>query len=96
MNQKVELLPEKIYRRDVFYDLYRRSSNVAVYALRYVPGGHIVGFDVFRVRVTRENRFVGDIMVECYPHNSDYGLTAWHFDNIKAATTKFEQLIVKA
>ncbi len=95
MTTEIKPLPEHLHRRGVYYDLVKRTGNVAIYSLRYSQGKRIVGFDVFRVLVRKGGAFRGKILppYEQFPIDSAYGQTAWSFDTEKTANRKFDQLV---
>lgn len=90
----MKILPLEIKKRGCLYKQVKRTSKVALYSLCYEKGKPPIGFDVFRVRISRETTFQGRLYPpsEIFPSDTNYGQYAWSYTTEETANKKYEEL----
>jgi hypothetical protein len=88
-------LPTTVHRHSVFHELVRREGAVAMYSLRYVASGPIVGFDVGRVRTVPDGLIHGKYApsYEAFPASEAFGTSWWSWTSREAADKCFAKLL---
>ena len=79
----MERLPEKLKKNGLDYKLVKRNDFKAMYT--QMEGGHITGYEVFRINVqlASSGKIAGKVIdrahKELFPCNEAFGSTAWSY-----------------
>jgi hypothetical protein len=88
-------LPLMKTKNGCFYNQVHRSANAAIYSLRYSPSKSIVGYEVFKITVSKPWTLPDGTVIpeqEHFPSNEEIGGIGFSYDTIKSAMKKFEEL----
>lgn len=94
----MQTLGAKFRMKGCFFDLAKRENVVAIFALQYVEGGPVIGYDTVLIQVAP----AGEVMGKPYPErermpfSEEYGRHAWSFDRLETAEEKFAELVKAA
>lgn len=90
----MELLPEKIKRKDFIYELEKRGTKALIYRQIDDEDNYIVAYEVFKIKVDKPKIVFGIQLNEreVFPANEDFGKWAWSCSSRERAEQKFQYL----
>lgn len=88
----MEILANKIKRKDFTYELEKRGEKTLMYRQLSDIDNLIIGYEVFRIKVDQPKLVFGVQLNEreVFPSNEDFGKWAWSFSNKERAEKKFD------
>lgn len=90
----MELLPEKIKRKNFFYELEKRGTKALMYRQIDDEDNYLVGYEVFKIKVDPPKVVFGIQLNEreIFPANEDFGKWAWACTTKERAEQRFQYL----
>lgn len=90
----MELLPEKIKRKNFFYELEKRGTKALMYRQIDDEDNYLVGYEVFKIKVDPPKVVFGVQLNEreIFPANEDFGKWAWACTTKERAEQRFQYL----
>ena len=90
----MELLPEKIKRKNFFYELEKRGTKALMYRQIDDEDNYLVGYEVFKIKVDPPKVVFGIQLNEreIFPANEDFGKWAWACTTRERAEQRFQYL----
>lgn len=90
----MELLPEKIKRKDFFYELEKRGNKALMYRQIDDEDNVLVAYEVFKIKVDPPKVVFGIQLNEreIFPANEDFGKWAWTCSTKEKADRRFQEI----
>jgi hypothetical protein len=90
----MDLLPEKIKRKNFFYELEKRGTKALMYRQIDDEDNYLVGYEVFKIKVDSPKVVFGIQLNEreVFPANEDFGKWAWACSTKEKADQRFQYL----
>ena len=91
-------LPKTLTKNKLFYEQVKRTDKIAMYSLRQSPGGNIVGYETFLIKVDEEREVFGKVYPERehFPGNEEFGEIAWSWISREKADADYSGLCAAA
>jgi hypothetical protein len=90
----MELLPERIKRKDFIYELEKRGEKALIYRQIDDEDNILIAYEVFKIKVDQPKLVFGIQLNEreVFPANEDFGKWAWSCPTKERAEQRFEYL----
>ena len=93
----MKTLDLKIRKGGFDYIQQKRNKNTAMY-YQYNKDGILAGIEIFKIKTVGDKEVFGNLVLahECYPSDSDMGLTCWSVGiNKERADSKYRELAAR-